>query len=217
VKRIMVTVHTADPLSRAGVATQLRHQPGMTVLDEAEAGASAAADGDPAAVAVAVMVVDWLDEAAVVDLRRLVRGGDRRVVLIVGELREPELVSALECRVYGILWRREVTGDRLAGVVRSAARGGSELPTDLVGRLLDLVGRLRRDSSQVTSSPTFGLVPREVDVLRLLAEGLETRQVAEKLAYSERTIKNVLHNLMTRLHLRSRAHAVAYALREGYI
>jgi DNA-binding NarL/FixJ family response regulator len=54
-------------------------------------------------------------------------------------------------------------------------------------------------------------------VLRLVADGLDTHQIAEKLAYSERTIKNVLYGVMSRLQLRNRAHAVAYALREGYI
>ncbi len=61
------------------------------------------------------------------------------------------------------------------------------------------------------------MAPREVDVLRLVAEGLDTRQISGKLAYSERTVKNVLHALTTRLQLHNRAHAVAYALREGYI
>ena len=50
-----------------------------------------------------------------------------------------------------------------------------------------------------------------------LADGLDTQQIAGKLSYSERTVKNVLHGLMHRLQLRNRAHAVAFALREGYI
>lgn len=62
-----------------------------------------------------------------------------------------------------------------------------------------------------------GLAPREIDVIRLIAEGLDTAEVAGKLSYSERTVKNVLHGMTTRLHLRNRAHAVAYALREGHI
>ncbi|GAA2493629.1 helix-turn-helix transcriptional regulator [Winogradskya humida] len=213
-ERITVTVHTTDPLSRDGVARQLGYQPGITVLDRPGQGEDGGAS-NPGGVA--VMVVDRLDEPGLMELRRVARKGDRRVVLIAGELREPELLAALECRIQGILWRNEVTGDRLAAVVRSAARGGSDLPPDLVKRLLDLLGRLRRGAGPATAPPAFGLVEREVDVLRLVAEGLETRQIADKLAYSERTIKNILHNMMTRLRLRNRAHAVAYALREGHI
>jgi DNA-binding CsgD family transcriptional regulator len=54
-------------------------------------------------------------------------------------------------------------------------------------------------------------------VLRLVADGYDTAEIARKLAYSERTVKNVLHNITARLHLRNRPHAVAYALRQGFI
>jgi DNA-binding NarL/FixJ family response regulator len=56
-----------------------------------------------------------------------------------------------------------------------------------------------------------------VEVLRLIADGFDTREIASKLSYSERTVKNVLHGITTRLRLRNRAHAVAYALRNGLI
>jgi DNA-binding NarL/FixJ family response regulator len=54
-----------------------------------------------------------------------------------------------------------------------------------------------------------------VDVLRLVAEGMDTSYIARKMNYSERTIKKVLADLMRRLDLRNRAHAVSYALRRG--
>ena len=62
-----------------------------------------------------------------------------------------------------------------------------------------------------------GLSDREVEVLRLVAEGLDTGEIARQLAFSERTIKSVLHDVTTRLQLRNRAHAVAFAVREGFI
>jgi DNA-binding NarL/FixJ family response regulator len=54
-------------------------------------------------------------------------------------------------------------------------------------------------------------------VLRLVADGLDTAEIATKLSYSQRTIKNILHDITSRLHLRNRSHAVAYALRHGLI
>jgi DNA-binding NarL/FixJ family response regulator len=62
-----------------------------------------------------------------------------------------------------------------------------------------------------------GLSTRETDVLRLMAQGMEIREIAEKLSYSERTIKNSVHDVLNRFDLRNRAHAVAFALREGLI
>jgi DNA-binding NarL/FixJ family response regulator len=62
-----------------------------------------------------------------------------------------------------------------------------------------------------------GLEAREADVLRLLAEGLGTPEIAARLNYSERTVKNIIHGVLTRWSLRNRAHAVAFALRNGAI
>ena len=58
---------------------------------------------------------------------------------------------------------------------------------------------------------------REVAVLRLLAQGMSTREVARALSYSERTIKNVVYDLTTRNGLRNRTHAVAVAVRSGVV
>ena len=62
-----------------------------------------------------------------------------------------------------------------------------------------------------------GLAQREIDVLRLVADGYDTAEIADQLAYSERTVKNVLHDITSRMQLRNRSQAVAYAIREGLI
>lgn len=138
-------------------------------------------------------------------------------MLVVSALKEAELLDVIECGVGAIVWRHEATATRLVQAVLAAARGDGDLPADLLGRLINQVGTLHRSAAGRTGSPSSGLAPREVDVLRLVAEGLDTGEIAGKLSYSERTVKNVIHGLTTRLHLRNRAHAVAHALREGYI
>jgi DNA-binding NarL/FixJ family response regulator len=207
---IAVTVRCTDPLSRAGVLSHLRFEPGLELLESSVR---------PGRDSVAVVLTQRLDEVTIVELRRLTREPGRRVVLVTDQLREPELMTVLECGVRTILWRTEATRARLVKAIRAAARGESQLPADLLNQLLAQVGRAQRAGTEVTSGalPAVGLAPREIDVLKLVAEGLDTREIAEKLAYSERTIKNVLSGLTTRLHLRNRAHAVAFALREGYI
>jgi DNA-binding NarL/FixJ family response regulator len=61
------------------------------------------------------------------------------------------------------------------------------------------------------------LTDREIKVLKLLADGLDTAEVGRRLFFSERTIKNTIHGVTSRLNLRNRTQAVAYALRQGLI
>ncbi|MGW6614218.1 LuxR C-terminal-related transcriptional regulator [Streptomyces erythrochromogenes] len=205
--RIPVEVHASDPLSFAGATGQLRRQPEVELVEEMA--------GRPGTVA--VLLVDALDETTLSRLRRLTRTEGTRVVLVARALREADLLQVVECGVRAIVWRREATEDRLLQAVRAAARGDGDLPSDLIARLITQVGSMQRSAEGLPGGPASGLVQREVDVLRLVADGLSTEEIAGKLAYSERTVKNVMHGLTTRLHLRNRAHAVAYALREGYM
>lgn len=62
-----------------------------------------------------------------------------------------------------------------------------------------------------------GLTERETEVFRMVAEGMDTGEIAHALSYSERTVKNIVHGVTTRLQLRNRSHAVAYVVREGLI
>ena len=209
---IPVAVHASDPVSLAGVRSQLRHQPSIELVEEV-GGRSGA---------VAILVADTLDEPTLSSLRRLIRNDATRAVLVASTIREADLLQVIECGVGAIVWRREATGHRLQQAVVAASRGDGDLPADLLGRLITQVGTMQRGvvqrgSAGPSDAPVHGLAPREVDVLRLVAEGMDTGEIASKLSYSERTVKNVMHGLTTRLQLRNRAHAVAYALREGYI
>ncbi|MFJ7049489.1 LuxR C-terminal-related transcriptional regulator [Streptomyces sp. NPDC101112] len=206
-RRIPVVVHTPDPLSRAGVLSQLGGHP---VIDLVEG-------GEPRPGTVAVLIGETPDETLLAALRKLVRSDGVRAVLVVSAIRETELLDVIECGVGAVVWRHEATAHRLSQAVLAASRGDGDLPADLLGRLINQVGSLQRSVTGRPSAPVSGLVPREIDVLRLVAEGLDTGEIASKLSYSERTVKNVMHGLTTRLHLRNRAHAVAYALREGYL
>ncbi|MEU6369505.1 response regulator transcription factor [Streptomyces sp. NPDC046931] len=204
-ERTPVAVHAPDPILREGVVGQLRRYPEIDLREGSGPGT------------VALLVDDALDEAALTRLRRLVRSEGARAVLVVRSLREAELLDVIECGVAAIVWRHEATATRLVQAVLAAARGDGDLPADLLGRLINQVGTLHRSAAGSPGAPASGLTPREVDVLRLVAEGFDTGEIASKLSYSERTVKNVVHGLTTRLHLRNRAHAVAHALREGYI
>jgi DNA-binding NarL/FixJ family response regulator len=205
-QRIRVMIHSDDPIVRSGVVSMLRQRPELTLL----------ADGDQPGNAVLVLCVDSLDEAALAVMRRLWRNNPVQTVLMVGQIREAELFDALECGVTAVVRRHEASPERVVHAIQMAHRGSGDLPPDLLGGLLSKVGRARRAGPGEVMR-LAGLSPREIDVIKLVAEGLDTREIAAKLCYSERTVKNVLHDMMLRLNLRNRAHAVAYAAREGYL
>ena len=77
------------------------------------------------------------------------------------------------------------------------AAGDGEVPPDLLGRLLEQVGRLQRQVLAPRGLAFSGLTPREIEVLRLVAEGHDTVRDRRTVCYSERTVKNVLHDLTT--------------------
>jgi DNA-binding NarL/FixJ family response regulator len=204
-QRIRVIIRSDDPVVRAGVQSLLRQRPELTLLE----------DGDQADNAVLVLCADSVDETALAVMRRLWRNNPVQTVLMVGQIREAELFDALECGVTAVVRRHDASPDRIVHAIQMAHRGSGDLPPDLLGGLLSKVGRARRAGSG--EAMLTGFSPREIDVIKLVGEGLDTREVAAKLCYSERTVKNVLHDMMIRLNLRNRAHAVAFAAREGYL
>ncbi|WP_436772347.1 response regulator transcription factor [Yinghuangia sp. YIM S09857] len=208
-ERITVGLRAQDPVLEAGLASQVRTRPELALHKEEE--------HENESAVVIVVVVDCVDDNALRELRNVKRTTSARVVLVASHLEDQHLVSAAECGVAGIVRRTDATPERLTNVIRAVARGEGSVPADLLGRLLEQVGRLQGQVLGPLGLNVNGLAEREIEVLRLIAEGYETADIATKLSYSERTIKNVLHGVISRLHLRNRAHAVAYALRQGLI
>jgi len=136
---------------------------------------------------------------------------------VSGELEDTEMLSAVEAGVCAVARRAESTPDTLVRLVTAAAAGEGALPPDLLGRLLDRVSRLQRHVLEPRGMQLAGITNREGEVLRMVASGLSTQEIADKLCYSQRTVKSILHDVTNRFQLRNRAHAVAYALREGLI
>ncbi|MFD9734844.1 LuxR C-terminal-related transcriptional regulator [Umezawaea sp. NPDC059074] len=201
-RKIAVVVHDGDPLSRAGVIEFLENRSDLVVLDGLEY-----REGS-----VAVVLVDVLDASTVSRLRGLVADLDQRVVLVVGELDEAQVGMVLDVGARTVVLRHQLTAERLVKAVEAAARGEGDPPPRLLAHLTAQVRGTRR-KGRPPSEPT----ERELGVLRLVADGLDTREIAERLSYSERTVKGVLYDVMARKHWRNRAHAVAFAVREGYI
>ncbi|MCW2541004.1 MAG: hypothetical protein JWN95_2729 [Frankiales bacterium] len=205
--RVRVVVDSSDPISSAGLVNHLRASTELQLLP----------DGDLAQADVLVMCVDSVTAEVMSRLRRAAMVPGLRSVLVTGHIRDDDVLSVVECRVVSVVPRRHATSERLVRAVVGATAGRASMPSDLLGSLLAQVERLQRESLAPLGLTPSGLAPRELDVLRLVADGFDTAEIATKLAYSERTVKNILYAVLSRLGVKNRSHAVAYAIRAGVI
>lgn len=202
---LRVALHATDPMSRAGLVAELDQCPEISVVQ------------DETSADVAVLVTQHVDEATQQRARRLRRGGVTGIVLVVAHIDDQGLFAAVEAGVSALLRREEATTERLRTAIRDAREGHGNMPSDLLGRLMQQVNHLHDRVLGPQGMHLSGLSDREIEVLRLVADGHATSEIAAALSYSERTIKNVIQGITTRLNLRNRSHAVAYALRQGLI
>ncbi|MBB4907047.1 helix-turn-helix transcriptional regulator [Actinophytocola algeriensis] len=203
--RIPVHVTSTDPILRTGVATQLRSRPEVELV------------ADPSPAAVCVVVHDIVDDQVLQLARELRAHGNRQVILVVSTIDDAALLSVIETGACGVVARADATPERLVTAVTQASTMGGVLSPKLVGRLLEQVNRLQHQVLAPKGLKFTGLSDREAAVLRMISQGMEVREIAQELSYSERTIKNALHDVVSRFHLRNRTHAVAFAMREGLI
>jgi DNA-binding NarL/FixJ family response regulator len=205
--RTATYVASGDPISRVGLGAQLRSQPGLSVVE------------DPRHADVGIVVVDEVDDAASRQIGSLLEEGCRQVVVVSSALDDLGVRRAVEAGACAVIRRKEASRERLAAILIAAQEGHGALPPDLLASLLSQqTGALKQRSLfQPRGLLVNGFTEREIEVLRLVAEGYDTAEVADQLAYSERTVKNVLHDVTSRFNLRNRCHAVAYAVRAGVI
>jgi DNA-binding NarL/FixJ family response regulator len=206
-ERTAVFVHATDAVSEIGIASQLRARPEVLVVG----------DGELDAAQVAVLVFDDVGAESVRVVRAVQRNGCPRVLLVVSHLDEAGLLAGIAAGVSGFIRRSETSPETLVQGIRSAAAGDGTVPADLLGGLLNQVSLVHQQVLAPRGLSFSGLSDREVEVLKLLSDGHPTAEVARRLCYSERTVKNVLQDMTRRHNLRNRTHAVAYALRQGLI
>lgn len=210
VTQVTVAVLAADPLLSEGTVAYLRSRPDVKPVPESEA---ALAD-------VVLVMAGQVTEDTLVQIQRVAdrcTGRQPRFVLVGDGIREPQLLRAVTCGVVTVLPRKDIDyGHIVRAVIRAHASLG-EMPPQAV---YWLSARIRAVQEQVLAPNGLtiaGLQSREVEVLRLLADGLDTAQIAERLSYAPRTVKRIIHSLLIRMNLRNRSHAVAYALRSGVL
>jgi len=172
------------------------------------AGESARFSPQPDLTRTDVLVFE-LDQAGLPNALRLARDSSLILVAIAGSAEDDLLVEAIEAGVTGALLRGDANPNTFLHTLRSAAAGNGSLPAAVLGRLLSRPRTGMRAAGDLTD--------RELGVLRLLSKGESTRQIAEDLCYSEKTVKNIVHDVLVRMNCRNRAQAVALATRRGLI
>lgn len=198
-----VWIDDTHPIFRGGLAACLRSG-GFRVVGE-----SAGLSPEPTLAGIDIL----LFEATPRMLNQVVRRTsnlDVALVAVIETSREDLAADAVEAGVPAVLPRATLTPGTLSAALRAVMEGSTSLPPGLLEQLLD---RAAHGSRQKTGH----LSDRELDVLRLLAEGEDTREIAGRLRYSERTVKNVVHDLLVKMNCRNRAHAVALGARQGVI
>jgi DNA-binding NarL/FixJ family response regulator len=204
-------VFVVDPHSiyRRGLAASLE------LLDDvravSHAGTVRDAWDDAALLHADVVLVDTTVDGGLDLVGALSETTDAKVVVCTSSSLERVVGAAVRAGAIGVLRKDTLTPESLGAAVRAAASGTSVVAPDLLTTLLS-----SEDGGDAAGAPAR-LNTREQQVLGLIAAGHPTREVAEQLCYSERTVKNILHDVVTKLNARSRSQAVAYAVREGLI
>jgi DNA-binding NarL/FixJ family response regulator len=207
-----VNLYVLDPhtIYRRGLAACLELLEGVESVGHAPSVREAWED--PALFTSALVLVDQTVDGGSDFIAAVKESTAARVIVCSSDCEEEALLRALRAGATGFLRKDTLTTDGLAAAVTAAANGTGVVTPELLGKLRG--GATEPLSTK--AAPTL-LTDREQQVLALIAEGHPTREVAQQLCYSERTVKNVLHDVVTKLNARSRSQAVAYAVREGLI
>jgi DNA-binding NarL/FixJ family response regulator len=213
VSDVRVVVADDQTVVRDGLVTLLRLLPGIDVV-------AAASDGEEAVRLVAehnpdVLLVDLrMPRCDGVEATRRVRADhrDTEVVVLTTYSDDDSVLSALRAGARGFL-TKDADAESIGRALQAAAAGQSIMDAEVHRRLVEASAKTT-DAKAVDAAPA-GLTPREIEVLRLIADGLSNTEIARHLVVSEATVKTHINHLFAKANLRDRAQAVAYAYRLG--
>ena len=215
----MTTVLLVDDqaLVRAGFRLILESQPDLTVVAEAADGLEALRAADQHRPDVVLMDIRMPGLDGIEATRRLVDAlpGSRVLVLTTFDLDE-HVYDALAAGASGFLLK-DVTRDELVAAVRVIASGEALLAPSVTRRLLADFVRSRPAPPAAPRAGDAGLTAREQETLELLARGLSNAEIAARLVVSENTVKTHVGNVLMKLGLRDRVHAVIHAYEHGLV
>ncbi len=203
---LRVAVVARDSLARAGLAALLANQPGLAVIGQTPTHAGLLDEMEVYHPDVVLWDLGWDPPASMDGLAELREAGLPVVALLPDEAYASQAVAA---GARGLLLR-DTDGSTLATALRSVALGLLVLAPELATVVPPAQGR-----SSVP--PVEALTPRELEVLRLLAQGLPNKTISQKLGISEHTVKFHVNAILGKLGAQSRTEAVVLATRLGLV
>lgn len=209
-RRIRVLVVDDHLIVRKGVCALLATEPDVEVVGEASDGQEAAAKAESLHPDVIVMDLVMPGMDGIQATRHiLARQPDRRILVLTSFAEDDKVFPAIKAGARGYLLK-DSGPDDLVRAIRQVYEGESSLHPAIARKVL---AELSHPSSEPpTADP---LTAREAEVLRLVAQGLNNRDIAAQLVISEATVRTHVSNILSKLHLASRTQAALYALREG--
>jgi DNA-binding NarL/FixJ family response regulator len=204
-----------QPLFRGALASLLAEQDDMVVVGEAENGLDAVEQAHALAPDLVVMDVE-MPVMGGVEATGLIREQlpSVKVVMLTVSDADEHLLEAVRLGAHGYLLK-DLRPTELYAMLRSVMRNGSPLSPSVAGRLM---AEVRDGSSGRRAGPRVEALPvsrRELEILRLVADGLSNKEIGKKLCITEGTVKNHVHNALEKLHVDNRVQAAAYITRQG--
>ena len=212
-KPVRVLLIDDSPIIRLGLRSALEDYPDLAIIGEAgtaAAGVEAATRLKPDVVMLDLHLPDKSGLLACRDLLR-VRPGTP-VLILTSSSSERHMHDAIAAGAKGYLLK-ENDGAALAAALRAVARGDSVLDPSMAGQMLNLV----KNRGQPSPAEKLGLLsPQERRVVALLAGGLTNKEIGDQLSLTEKTVKNYLATIFSKLNFTRRTQAAALYVEAGH-
>ncbi len=208
---ISVLIVDDHDLVRQGVRAFLETQPDLEIVGEASEGEEAVQMAQQYIPDVVLMDLVMPGMNGVEATRQIKQISPRTQVVILTSFHEDEnIFPAL--RVGALSYTlKDIRSSELAEIIRKAARGEPVLHPRVASRVIEEV----RQSKQLVPPAFADLTERELEVLRLVAEGFSNTEIAAKLVLSEKTVKGHVSNILSKLHRADRTQAAIFAWQQG--
>jgi NarL family two-component system response regulator LiaR len=209
-QRIRVLIVDDHAVVRQGLRTFLGMLPDIQIVGEAASGADAVAAQEKAQPDVILMDL-VMPEMDGVEATRRIRSArpDAKIIVLTSFAEEDKIFPAIRAGALGYLLK-DSSPEQLLRAIRDVHRGEPSLHPTIA---LKMIRELDHPASQERSASP--LTDREIQVLKLVAQGLTNQEIADRLVISEWTVRTHVRNILGKLHLANRTQATLYALREG--